>query len=171
VTATARLLGAVLLRAREGEAPVVPRPSTPSAQLAVAGALGLVIVLAGASLSRQGMSERFEDNARADLPEHPARAIRDADRSLRLDRESVPTYYVKAAAEARLNRGGAAEATLLQAAAKEPSDFVTWALLGDLAVRRGELASAEAYYERGVKLNPREPSLRELARNPSAAPR
>ena len=171
LSAVALLLGAVLLRATDEPSSVSDRQRQRSRgrQLAVAGGLALAIVLAGASLSRQGLSELFRDRARSALPERPARAITEADRSLRLDREAVPTYYVKAAAQARFGRGAAAERTLLQAAAKEPSDFVTWALLGDLAVRRGQLARAGAYYERGVELNPRDRSLRELARDPRRA--
>ncbi len=172
VTAVALLLATILLRARD-EPPSAPADRTRhmarGRQVAVAGGLALALVLAGASLSRQGLSEHFQDRARSALPEDPATAITEADRSLRLDREAVPTYYVKAAAQARFGRGAEAERTLLQAAAKEPSDFVTWALLGDLAVRRGQIARAAAYYERGVKLNPRDTSLRELSRDPRRA--
>jgi len=172
VTGVALLLATVLLRERD-ESPLGPvnpmRNLSRGRQVTVAGVLGLALVLAGASLSRQGLSELFQDRARSALSADPARAITEADRSLRLDREAVATYYVKAAAQARFGRGAAAERTLLQAAAKEPSDFVTWALLGDLAVRRGQLARATAYYERGVKLNPRDRSLNELVRDPQRA--
>lgn len=172
VAAVALLLAAVLLRPRD-EPTVGPADSTRQLsrgrQVAIAGGLALAIVLAGASLSRQGLSELFQDRARSALPAAPARAITEADRSLRLDPEAVPTYYVKAAAQARFNRGADAERTLLQAAAKEPSDSVTWALLGDLAVRRGQFARAAAYYERGVEFNPRDPSLTELSRDPRRA--
>ena len=172
VTGVALLLATVLLRARDepSAAPVNPtRHMARGRQVAVAGGVALALVLAGASLSRQGLSELFQDRARSALPEDPARAIREADRSLRLDRAAVPTYYVKAAAQARFGRGADAERTLLQAAANEPSDFVTWALLGDLAVRRGRLARAAVYYERGAKLNPLDGSLRELSRDPRGA--
>jgi len=172
VTAVALLLGAVLLRDRDEPQSGRTSPArslSRGRQVAVAGVLGMALVLAGASLSRQGLSELFQDRARSALAKDPARAIIEANRSLRLDREAVATYYVKAAAQARFGRGADAERTLLQAAAKEPSDFVTWALLGDLAVRRGRLARATAYYERGVKLNPRDPSLIELVRDPQLA--
>ena len=45
---------------------------------------------------------------------------------------------------------------------------MTWALLGDLAVRRGRLPSAAAYYARGAALNPRDAALRGLVRDPGA---
>ena len=81
VTAVALLLGAVLLRSRE-PAPAASKSALGrhaagrGGQLAVAGGLGLAIVLAGASLSRQGLSEYFQHDARAALPDRPARAIR-----------------------------------------------------------------------------------------------
>ena len=46
---------------------------------------------------------------------------------------------------------------------------MTWALLGDLAVRRGDLAEARALYGRAHALNPRDPSLDALARDPQPA--
>ena len=176
VTGVALLLATVLLRERD-ESPLGPvnpmRNLSRGRQVTVAGVLGLALVLAGASLSRQGLSELFQDRARSALSEDPARAITEADRSLRLDREAVATYYVKAAAQARFGRGAAAERILLQAAAKEPSDFVTWALLGDLAVRRGQLARAtgagNCILRARVKLNPRDRSLNELVRDPQRA--
>jgi len=172
VTAVAMLLGTVLLRTRDETLSVRANRTghpTRGQQVALAGGLALAIVLAGASLSRQGLSELFQERARSALAKDPAEAITRANRSLRLDREAVPTYYVKAAAQARFGRAADAERTLLQAAAKEPSDFVTWALLGDLAVRRGQLARGAAYYERGVELNPRDSSLRELVQDPRRA--
>ena len=73
LTGVALLLGAVLLRSRDpAPAAASPRPATGrAAQLAVAGGLGLAIVLAGASLSRQGLSEYFQHRARSALPSAP----------------------------------------------------------------------------------------------------
>ncbi len=173
VTAIALLLAAVLLRPREA------RPATNAASASalsarrVGAAVGVaaVVILAGASLSRQGLAEHYQRQALGAMPENPADALRDANRSLRLDGEAVRTYYVKAAALARFNEADAAERTLLTAARKEPRDFVTWALLGDLAVRRDDIAGARRYYGRAYRLNPRDPGLRGLAANPEAARR
>jgi Flp pilus assembly protein TadD len=63
---------------------------------------------------------------------------------------------------------GGARAALLEATRREPHDFVTWALLGDLAVRRGDLAQARRDYGRASELNPRGPGLESLAKNPRA---
>jgi len=46
---------------------------------------------------------------------------------------------------------------------------VTWALLGDLAVRTGHLNDAGRLYKRALTLNPRDPSLLALARDPRSA--
>ena len=64
-----------------------------------------------------------------------------------------------------------ARATLLAATAREPHDFVTWGLLGDLAVRRGELGQARAAYGRASRLNPRDLALRAAARDRRLAAR
>jgi hypothetical protein len=113
----------------------------------------------------------LDDRADAALAAHPAVAIREADRSLRLDAENPRTYYVKAAALARFDQAEAARQTLLRALSKEPDDFVTWTLLGDLAVRRGRAHFDEARrnYARASALNPVDRSLRDLARNPLRA--
>jgi Flp pilus assembly protein TadD len=115
------------------------------------------------------MTERFVDSARDALAADPARALRDADRALRLDAELIGAYYVKSAALARFGEGDAARAVLREAAAKEPREYVTWALLGDLAVRQGDIAGARAAYVRAQQLNPGEPSLPGLIDDPRSA--
>jgi UDP-GlcNAc:undecaprenyl-phosphate/decaprenyl-phosphate GlcNAc-1-phosphate transferase len=140
----------------------------PAAMLA-AGLAGLALVVSAASLSRQGLASLFLDRSESALAARPADALREANRSLRLDAENPRTYYVKAAALARFNQADAARRTLMQAVAKEPDDFVTWALLGDLAVRQERYADAARNYARASALNPVDTTLRELARNPQGA--
>jgi tetratricopeptide (TPR) repeat protein len=149
--------------ARRGRRAV--RPAT----LAAAGLAGLALVLSAASLSRQGLADVSRHRADDALAAHPTDAIRDADRSLRLDSENPRTYYIKAAALARFNEADAARRTLLQAVSKEPDNFVTWTLLGDLAVRRGRFGEAKRNYGRASALNPEDPGLSQLARDPQAA--
>jgi Flp pilus assembly protein TadD len=115
------------------------------------------------------MVERFVDRARDTLAGDPAEALRSADRALRLDPEVPGAYYVKAAALARFGEGDAARAVLREAAAKEPGEWVTWALLGDLAVRQGDIKGARAAYRRAQRINPREPSLPPLIDDPRLA--
>jgi UDP-GlcNAc:undecaprenyl-phosphate/decaprenyl-phosphate GlcNAc-1-phosphate transferase len=139
------------------------------AMLAAAVLAGVALVVSAASLSRQGLADVFRHRADDALAARPADAIREADRSLRLDSESPRTYYVKAAALARFNEAEAARRTLLQAASKEPDNFVTWTLLGDLAVRRGRFGEAKRNYVRASALNPRDPGLARLALDPHEA--
>ena len=132
-------------------------------------AVALLIAVAAVSLARQVMTERFVDAARGALAADPAKALRDADRALRLDPEVMAAYYVKAAALARFGEGDAARATLRAAVAKEPGEYVTWALLGDLEVRRGDIPAARRAYRRAQAINPREPSLPGLIADPRSA--
>jgi UDP-GlcNAc:undecaprenyl-phosphate GlcNAc-1-phosphate transferase len=175
VTGIALALGAVLLMRRpdaSSQAPVIAsgaglRRLRPG--IATALVVAIALATAGVSLSRQGLAEHFRDAAQGALAKHPEDALRNADRSLRLDPESVETYYVKAAALARFNQAAAARQALLAAESREPHDFVTWALLGDLAVRTGNISQAKRDYGRASQLNPRDAALREAVRHPTAA--
>jgi O-antigen ligase len=175
VSGVALALGAVLVVHRPDASDKLPvigsgaglRRLRPRLATALIVAIGLAT--AGVSLSRQGLAEHFRVTAQRSLAERPADALRDADRSLRLDTAAVETYYVKAAALARFDEGPAARETLLAAARREPHDFVTWALLGDLAVRGGDLGQARRDYGRASELNPRDAGLREAALHPARA--
>ncbi len=130
----------------------------------VAGVLVVAVVVA-VSFGQAVLAAELRDDAQALVRNAPASAINKANDSLELGAEELDTYYAKAAAYARANRYADARATLLAAARKEPREFVTWGLLGDLAVRRGDLAAATAAYGRAARLNPRDPALRRLARD------
>ena len=126
--------------------------------------VAIAITVAALSLSRQSLSELYVDRAQDALAADPARALVEANRALRLDREAIAAYYAKAAALARFGEGGAARAVLVDATRREPREFVTWVLLGDLATREGNTRAARAAYERAQRLNPRDVGLAELAR-------
>ena len=81
----------------------------------------------------------------------------------------IGAYYAKAAALARFNEAGAAKAALREAARREPGDYVTWALLGDLAVRTGRHRRGASPLRRARRLNPRDPSLPSCSRAIHAA--
>ena len=168
VTGAALVAAAVLLMP-VGGARATPARTSRRGRLLPAVAAGVILALAGASLSRQTMSEHFLRTAAGAIAEDPAAALRDADRTLRLDPEALGAYHIKAAALARFGEAEAATAALREGARREPGDFVTWALLGDLSVRRGQLGRAAGHYRRALALNPGDPSLRELARDPRAA--
>jgi O-antigen ligase len=132
---------------------------------AVAVALAALLVVVGAlTLGRSTLAEHHRAQAREALPEDPERALDRARDALRLDDETLRGWYLGAAAQARLGDYRGAVATLREAAAREPHDFLTYALLGDLATRRGERAAARRWYGRASALNPRSTELAARAR-------
>jgi hypothetical protein len=174
LTAVALCLAAVVVRARPGppspegvaapaqarrprlSATALPRP------LLVGGALalGLLMLVTGASLARQGLSDHYRDRAAKALADgDAAQALKQSEQALRLDRDYVQAYYIRAAAFARFGRAGDAEAALYEALRHEPDDFVTYALLGDLELRLGHRKNAIAMYEQARGHNPLEASL------------
>ena len=155
------LAGAVLLlRDRMPTRAPSPVRAIPRHRLAPAALAAIALALLGASLSREWIAETLRTDAQEALAERPEEALRQADRALRLDPEATEAYFVKSAALARFGQAEAAEAALREAARREPRNYVTWALLGDLAVRTGELAEARRHYRRALRLNPRDPGLR-----------
>jgi cytochrome c-type biogenesis protein CcmH/NrfG len=159
VTAMALVAGAVLVRP-VSEPP--PGRSRPTVRLVLVGGTALLLTVTCVLLARQGLTEHYVSRAQAALPNDPARALTEADRALRIDPDRLDAYYVKSAALARFDRGPAAVAALREAARRVPSDFVTWALLGDLATRMGDRRAARRHYERALALNPRDPTLQAL---------
>ena len=130
------------------------------------------LVLGGAVLiGRATLADYYRAEAQESLDPDPQAALAEANRSLALDDEALAAYYVKAAAQARLGRYEPARAALIEATRREPRDFVSWALLGDLAVRRGDFRQARSDYGRAARLNPRDEGLKQLAANPRAAQR
>jgi UDP-GlcNAc:undecaprenyl-phosphate GlcNAc-1-phosphate transferase len=178
VSAVALALAAVLLRNRS--APTLPAPTrtpgraglwrTRRAALVGTALAGVALAIAGGSLGRQGLADYFRDRASTALGDgKPLQAIVETNRSLRLDGENPETYYLKAASVARFDEADLARRTLVQALHKEPDNFVTWTLLGDLAVRRGRFGEAKRNYSRASALNPRDAGLRALAADPRQA--
>jgi O-antigen ligase len=134
-----------------------------------ASALLVTLVVAGASLARQGLADYYRSRAQSLLDDRPASALKEIDRSLDIDSDSVQSYYIKSAALARFDQSTQATSALEDALAREPRNFVTWALLGDLAVRERRFAQATRDYDRAHDLNPRDESILAAARNPGGA--
>jgi tetratricopeptide (TPR) repeat protein len=126
----------------------------------------VTLIVAGASLSRQGIADIYRSRAQSELASNPGAALTDVNRSLDIDSDVVQSYYVKAAALARFDEASTAEAALDSALELEPGNFVTWALLGDIATREHRPTAARRYYLRAHLLNPRDGALRELALGP-----
>jgi hypothetical protein len=138
-------------------------------KVAVAGCAALVVA-AAILLGRAVLADRHATDAQAALPAQPRTALEDVSKSLSLGHDVISTYYTRSAAYARLGDYAGARGALLEALRVEPENFVTWALLGDLAVRHGDPALAKRYYGRAHALNPRDPGLTALARRPPAPP-
>jgi UDP-GlcNAc:undecaprenyl-phosphate GlcNAc-1-phosphate transferase len=134
-----------------------------------ASAIVVTLIVAGASLSRQGLSDVLRSRAQGELGTNRAAALTNANRSLDIDPDSVQAYYVKAAALARFDQARAAESALAMALRREPQNFVTWVLLGDIAAREGRLEVAKRYYTHALQLNPLNTTLRKLAVDPQAS--
>jgi UDP-GlcNAc:undecaprenyl-phosphate GlcNAc-1-phosphate transferase len=177
LTAIAIAATAVVVRPRSPQTSgAVPRHSRFGQALASRPALALgasavlvTLVVAGGSLSRQGLADLYRARAQHELSAHPAAAIADANRSLDIDSDAVETYYVKAAALARFDQAASAEAVLRRSLEQEPNNFVTWTLLGDIAVRERRLQVARRDYDRAHMLNPRNPTLTDPSADPAAA--
>ena len=135
----------------------------------VAVVLTAVAVLAAADLAgRLAAAEHYRLQSRDTLNTDPVHALRLANDSLALNGDSLPALYAKSAAYARLGRYTAARATLLQATRTEPHNAQPWALLGDLAVRRGAFRVAKVDYRTAARLDPKS-GVNRLANDPRSA--
>jgi UDP-N-acetylmuramyl pentapeptide phosphotransferase/UDP-N-acetylglucosamine-1-phosphate transferase len=138
-------------------------------RLAPAIAAAVVLAVAGVSLARQALSDLYRERARDALAASPERAVIEADRSLRLDGNAVDSYYIKAAALARFGAADATERVLEEAIAREPGNFLTYAVLGDVYVRQGRIKDARAAYADALERNPRNVALQALVKDPESA--
>jgi hypothetical protein len=118
-----------------------------------------VLALVAASIGRQFVASRYAADGAAKLSGSPVAAIHALQTAAQLDPYSLATLYSIASAYARLNDYAGARAALLEAQRREPDNYVPPALLGDLATRRGDRATALAAYRRALRLDPTEPTL------------
>jgi hypothetical protein len=150
------LLAVGVVLAASDRAGRLDRPRRRGRPVPTAWRLGVVgvAVIAAVLLGRQAIASALRHSATHNLVAHPAQAVDRADASIAVDPQAVDTYYVKAAALARQGKADQARAVLVDARKREPDNFVTWALLGDLDVRRADLAQAGAEYRQAARLNP-----------------
>jgi tetratricopeptide (TPR) repeat protein len=149
---------AVRATGRSGLRPV------PAIALAAAVLIGALAIL---FIGRATLAERLRSNARSELATQPAKALSSASESLSLNPDSPQGYYLKASAQARLGDYQGAKTSLREAIQREPRNYVSWALLGDLLTRRGAIDPAQKTYARASALNPRDRSLRVLKSDPN----
>ena len=145
--------------------PWQPRPARPGSRARTAVVMaGVALVSVGAIfVGRSVLADHYLADGRDALRSDPHEALSDARAALDVDDEIMKAYYLESAAHARLGRYQAATAALREAVRREPHDFLPWALLGDLATRRGEPERARNYYARAAALNPRDPAIRAMA--------
>jgi O-antigen ligase len=161
VTGIALGAGAVLLLRPGPAAPGESRLwSLPPFGTAVTLALAVVAIV---FVGRPTLADRFRGEAQDQVESHPAKALDSVDESLSLNPEAVQSYYIKAAALARLGAYRPSKEVLGEAIRREPHNYVSWALLGDLATRRGNFSSAMRAYGRASSLNPRDRELKLLS--------
>jgi tetratricopeptide (TPR) repeat protein len=141
------------------------RRSAPS--IAVRALVSVGIVVAALTVGRAVLSVHYLDQGKAVLGANPVQAIRKANDSLAFNGDSLQALYLKSAGYARLADYRRSRAALLNATRLEPRNFLPWALLGDLAARRGVLGEARRAYARAWHLNPQALYLRDLSRNPA----
>jgi hypothetical protein len=147
-------VGAVLGASDRADRVVRPRRRGESTPLA--WRICVLVLAAGAAvlLARVAVAGALRESARRAVIADPAGAVDKANTSLSVDSTDVRTSYVKAAALARLGQADQARAALQSALRQEPDNYVTWAILGDLDVRRRDFASAQAEYRRAAELDP-----------------
>ena len=135
-------------------------------RLAGAVAAGLALVVAGASLSRQGLANLFYDRAADALADRPADAIREANSSLRLDAEEPPHLPRQGRGSGPLQPGRLRRRTTPRAASKEPE-----LTSSDTAMLLG-LPRNPARARRGgpPQLRASLPTLNPIATSPCASP-
>ncbi|MGA8745495.1 MAG: O-antigen ligase family protein [Solirubrobacterales bacterium] len=134
------------------------RPLAPLAFIVVLILAVGAIVLIG----RPTVAEHLRSEAQGQLETQPRLALATAEESLSLNPESVQGHYLEAASLAKLGLYGPARAALIKAVALEPHNYVSWALLGDLTTRHGDIAPAMNAYRRAFQLNPRDRELQLL---------
>jgi hypothetical protein len=164
--------GIALCAAAALVAPWSPGPSSrriTSVRIVAVVAVCVAATAAAFSVGRLAIADQYRIDAGDQLRSDPVEALRLANQSLAFNDQSLLALYVKGAAYARLGRYRAARGALIEATRLEPHDHVPWALLGDLAVRRGDFTAARRFYRRASELNPRSESIEALARNPRAA--
>ena len=118
-------------------------------------------------IGRPTLAQHLRGKAQDEVQTRPLKALDTVEESLSLNPDSVQAYYIKSAALARFDAYVPARAAMLEAVRREPHNYVSWALLGDLATRRGDITPAMRAYSRASTLNPRSLELRQLSSRPA----
>ncbi|HXR30678.1 MAG TPA: O-antigen ligase family protein [Solirubrobacterales bacterium] len=154
----------LLLSLRPRQDPAADLLHIPTPAVVVALALAVVAIV---FIGRPTLAQHLRSEAQDEVATSPMAALDTVEESLSLNPESVQAYYTKASALARLDAYRPARAALLEAIRREPHNYVSWALLGDLTTRRGDISAAMRAYRKAASLNPRDVELRLLGSRPA----
>jgi hypothetical protein len=161
---------AAALTTAAGELGGLGWPARLRAQRSLPAVLAAVaVVFAMWNIGRATLARHERSLGVAQLERNPVESLRHSSRALSLQDDDVATYYLRAAALARLNDYVGARREMRAAIRLEPNDWVSWAALGDLALRRGLFTDASRAYSRAARLNPQDTTLAADARDPHAA--
>jgi tetratricopeptide (TPR) repeat protein len=124
-----------------------------------------LLALVAASLGRQYVAALYSNSGHGLVSKNPVKALQKLKTAEQLNPWSMQTQYAVASAYARLNDYAAARDALIHAQQLEPENYVPPALLGDIATRYGDHATAAAAYRRALKLDPLEPALQQAVKS------
>lgn len=151
-------------------AAAVALASGPEARSVVlAGRMRIAAIVAAAAVAIAGtvtiapriLSLRAQASAQRALDRgDPRAAVSAATTALEYDPESVPAFVLRSAGFAALHSFPSSLSDLNRAVAVEPRNWVTWALVGDLLRRRGDVSGARTAYAHALALDPLEPELK-----------
>ena len=130
----------------------LPRP-------ALAGALGLLALLAAAAIALPYLAAREVAAASSGWPNDPAAAFARLDRAARLDPLSAQPQLVAGVIALELGQPKGAEVRFARALSRDDGDWFALFGRGLAASALGQRARARAYYERARLLDPGEPLL------------
>jgi O-Antigen ligase len=160
-------VAALLARPRASRPPLGTRARVMAAAVAAAIACAGVVTIAPRLLSLHAQTAAEHALAQG----RPRVAIIDATRAFDYNPKSVQALVLRAAGFARLHAFAPTLVDIKRALALEPRNWVTWALLGDLLLRRGERKRAHSAYAHALALNPLEWSLERSLAASAPAPK
>jgi hypothetical protein len=173
LTAVALVAMAILVTGGPAAAQAAPAQAERRRGAVLAGigarvGLAALFAFAAAWVGRLTLAEHYRSEGNRLLSTNALGALKQSSKALAYDPDTVQGYYLKSAALARLNLYKPARAALFEATfrghGRGAHDFVTWVLIGDLAVRRQKKTQATTAYTRAAALNPHDQTVKELAK-------